>query len=912
MAEDQTAQIRDKDAAISKRCKNMAQASKKALSWFEDNQKLVGYRRANLDRMFKKHALEATKLSRAAERPMSVGVFGASQAGKSFLTGSFIAPQDNPVKVVFGDAENPTRMSFLDEVNPAGGNETTGLVTRFSIRRQDPPSPDYPVGLRFLSECDIAKILANTYVLDLRARPDQELKQERLSELIQAAEAQRKTELSPGMAIDQVLDLEQYIQEELEDHPLNKDETLREEYWLALERLAPHLDGPARMSILAPLWGEIREFSDLYLELRQALDQVDHPEFVFTPLDAIKDRTHGVLHVQTIYHLDPEDAEGNFAQDGRDRITVMSDQGKTASLRKAVVTALTAELQVTLEDKPWPFLEHTDLLDFPGARGRESKTASEFLRGEEFRPHNRAYCFLRGKIAVLFDKYSADLDLNTMLLCSDDGNQEVRKLAELIQRWVARTHGATPKDRAGAKTALLLCLTKADRLLDQKTGATLEETIQTRISKDVVFYQSWTKEWTTDKPFDNIVFARNPKFERKDLFSYEELPPDAPEGSVSAESGLLDGARPLIERFKEAFVEVDVVKRHVSDPRAKLDAIFELNDGGITYIANTLAPTCDPDLKYQQIAPRAQALAERMRASLFDFYEAGDVQQRIAERRAETQKVVKRLSAKPALIGQFIASLQTDEETMGAVYLEVARGEVEGPRDDEIETAGEGDQTDSGFDFGSGIGIELDGFDDDDGSADAGEQNDKPPAARKGLAAVFGEAAVRRWLLRIQDASESKEYAETFGLGPAEFAIVVQELETAARRYRLAEAIADRVTPIIQYHQRPDEHMHRVAIVSCLEINDLVNRLGRDRSDAQNKGKTLFNPPEGSIKDGLPELPSDTKALKKFRSAPMRDWLEGLMLLTEESAASTEGGIIDVEQNERMGKILSLVTLDSD
>ena len=51
---------------------------------------------------------------------------------------------------------------------------------------------------------------------------------------------------------------------------------------------------------------------------------------------------------------------------------------------------------------------------------------------------------------MLFDKYAADLDLNTMLLCVGPENQEVKKLPELVQDWIAQTHGPP---RSGSGTA---------------------------------------------------------------------------------------------------------------------------------------------------------------------------------------------------------------------------------------------------------------------------------------------------------------------------------------------------------------------------------------------------------------------------------------------------------------------------
>ena len=44
--------------------------------------------------------------------------------------------------------------------------------------------------------------------------------------------------------------------------------------------------------------------------------------------------------------------------------------GTPTALPRATLTALIAEVSLVIAEQPWPFFEHTDLLDFPGARSR--------------------------------------------------------------------------------------------------------------------------------------------------------------------------------------------------------------------------------------------------------------------------------------------------------------------------------------------------------------------------------------------------------------------------------------------------------------------------------------------------------------------------------------------------------------
>ena len=64
----------------------------------------------------------------------------------------------------FGGVEGG--IDFVREINPEGGQESTGLVTRFTIKRPRTPA-GFPVALRLLTQTDIVKIIGNTYLSDL-------------------------------------------------------------------------------------------------------------------------------------------------------------------------------------------------------------------------------------------------------------------------------------------------------------------------------------------------------------------------------------------------------------------------------------------------------------------------------------------------------------------------------------------------------------------------------------------------------------------------------------------------------------------------------------------------------------------------------------------------------------------------
>ena len=95
---------------------------------------------ATLIREFRRYERRGARLREAAQRPMCVAVFGASQAGKSYLVSRLAAPPGGRLAARFGDRT----LDFLKDINPPGGQEATGLVTRFTMHPQPSP-PGAPV-----------------------------------------------------------------------------------------------------------------------------------------------------------------------------------------------------------------------------------------------------------------------------------------------------------------------------------------------------------------------------------------------------------------------------------------------------------------------------------------------------------------------------------------------------------------------------------------------------------------------------------------------------------------------------------------------------------------------------------------------------------------------------------------------
>ena len=124
-------------------------------------------------------------------------------------------------------------------------------------------------------------------------------------------------------------------------------------------------------------------------------------------------------------------------------LQVRTTSGGPIALPRPIVTALAMELRIVCRDEPRPFFAFTDLLDFPGYRSRKRERLDKTFRDA---PNSPAEFFLRGKVDYLFQSYTADLELTSLVLCLPDSNLEVTTLPKAIENWIDVTHGSTPED----------------------------------------------------------------------------------------------------------------------------------------------------------------------------------------------------------------------------------------------------------------------------------------------------------------------------------------------------------------------------------------------------------------------------------------------------------------------------------
>ncbi len=864
------------DAELAGLCRSTADAAARALRWIGDNADQVKLEQASLLREFRKFQNSANKLAAAVERPMCVGVFGPSQAGKSYLISALARRGANPLIADFDGV--PGGLDFVRQMNPEGGAESTGLVTRFSLRSVATP-PGFPVALQLLSQSDIVKILGNTFFSDGDLSDEPELDAARVGRL---ADESRKTPLASaptGLSEEDVWDIQEYFERQFKGDPIIRSFSSAG-YWTVLAELAPRATLATRAKLLAPLWGETDEFSALFVRLVAALDQLGHARNAFTEIEALvaraangyQRRAGSVIDVGTLQGLD---------QSSTETLTVESAAGATASLTRPVLTALIAELHVKIHERPWDFLEHTDLLDFPGARSRDKLNIRTLLHSK---PGELAGLFLRGKVAYLFERYNAEQELTSMLLCIGPSNQEVRTVPSMVKDWIDATHGADPEARAHTDTALFFVLSKFDAEFEDKAGRGTDSSAwwTRRLNTSLVDFfgkaHRWPHEWTPGRPFDNCFWLRNPNFRAKHIIDYDD---------AGAELQVRASEAQNIGRYRGEFLANELVRRHFRDPARAWDEAFRLNDGGVSYLAESIAPVCNPLIKSKQISARVDQLRRTMRERLQRYFVSEDLTERREQRLAAARDVIRQLlrCASDQKFGGLMRALQTSDIDLGDVFFNLATA-----RDQQLP---QGARIDTGR-LGEALGIETSG--EDFGAVDIGD--------------FLAKAALAHWVGQIRSLANNARVCEHFRVNESSMTNLVDELIAGSSRLDMRRRVADEIRPEITPHARLKEMMVKPAMLAANAIGAYVFRLGYDQIEPSQRPSRrgsadvrIFAPMPAMDFPRLEDRPSSFD--ERFYS----DWFSAYLDFVAKNAESVAGRAINVEQNDRIGAVLKTLAV---
>ena len=847
---------------LAARCATTAAVVAAGLDWAADPRNARAVAGASLAAPLRRASAEAGRLARTSGRPNCVGVFGPSQAGKSYLISILARRGAEPLVASF--AGDQPEVDFLRDINPVGGEESTGVVTRFTVHGAPAPA-GFPVALRLLTQTDVIKILVNSFFRDGDQEDEDAPEPAAIEALLAGLEARRQPTPVDGLTEAELWDVTDYVRQNAGGAVAV---SAVEPFWPRMAALAPRLRIGDRAELLSVLWGRHPTYTALYSRLVAALAVLGFAEDAFCALPALVPSTTSVVNVNSL---------DGIGDDAAPRVTVATAAGGTVELSRPVLTALIAELRIVCRDKPQPFFEHTDLLDFPGYRSRFSANLKRLFRDD---PKAASGVFLRGKVDYLFQRYTADLELTAMVLCVPDSNLEVTSLPKAVEGWVAATHGATPERRVGRPNLLFFAMTKFDRTLERKGGADegdLAEKFDIRFRASLGPFArvetSWVRQWKPSEAFRNLFLIRNPNVQFTGVVDYAN----------GRETGIVATQAPRLAALRAALADLPAARQHLDDPGAAWDALMALNDGGAGRLAAALGTTCTPSLKLDQVAARLDAIRADAAGLLAPYHTSDDAAERRAERLAVVDDVVFPDLEEVAMRGSFgtaLRGLMIDAADLHAALVEALnRPDAE---------AGSAPAARAGGLFKRSAA-----------AAPTPSRTDRP--------ARLAAAAVAVWAAHMQASTEDEGFVRRTGLTKRSLREIVAELGAAARRCGLSDRIAVELRARAAASEQNEAVARRAGLVAERALNRFVAELGFDRLGPADQSAQFGADLEEPVFVARPvrhDAVGLVAAEPDFVGDFVRQWGYALRATASANALARGTSLEDAQSNARLGAIL--------
>jgi hypothetical protein len=872
----------EEDRLLAERCDRLSRETATAAEWLSRNAELVG-------RDYEGHIRETRRTGRllrncavAARRKMCVGIFGPSQAGKSYLVSTLAGNAEGKLWTRLGNATH----DFLGDLNPVGGTESTGLVTRFTLDAPVAPA-DFPVHVRLLTAVDVLKILSNTYFSDAEheEKPDRQGMLAALDDL----EKRRNDEPVGGMTRDDVEDLQEYIHKYFRGKP-RVQQLFDQHFWDRVALLAPLLHDDDRAELFGILWNNIPPFTRIARELLAALRALDFAREAFCPAQALVPRDASIIDVAALRDLSPKP---------EDALEMSTPGGRRAALPRVYAAALTAELIISMPDKPDEFFTHTDLLDFPGYRSR--KMFADLATAAED-PANLKDCFLRGKVAYLFERYCAERELTGLLLCIGSGPQEVQGLGNAVSDWIAGAHGSTPQWRSGKQNSLFFILTKSDMEFQIKAGAQdVSQQWEKRMQSSMELFSAheWLHHWDDTGPFRNFFLIRSTKVEFP-VFAYEGPADNRREAHVREDQ------QDKISEFAQAFRRSPLVAKHIALREESWQALMTPNDGGISLIRQKLDPICKPELKREQIATTVEEQLARLRDRLLPYYRTDDKEEERRQKALLAQNLARVILGlgRTRRFGAFLRLLSLRDQDIYDLYFQT-RHQIQ-------EKLSAARRTDTVADD---LLVALMGEEAlPTVAASAGTPETAEENAPLDEAQAFCEHIEKFWMGERRRQADDPALQCFFAFPPSLFSQFVHELGAGFARLGLRRTLEEALRKAARYaNQEKERLVWKQAGIAASVINAYSDWLGFDprtlsaeqrRITVGSKQRILFlSRPEPSGLPALAEDPGD------YAETLLMDWAAALIHLVTENAGFDGVRDFDPEENARLQAVLQALTL---
>lgn len=872
-----------------KDCGNLRSSINDAINWTNNNlaeerRKATIYHLEHLRRLTKRY--EAS-----SGRKPSVALYGQSQAGKSYLV-SNLAKSDSSNSFWVEVPWMKKKYDFINDINPFGKEkESTGLVTRFTLASESKKNSKFSFLLKTFRQADLVSILANAYFSNIGKKTFKIDKEDVLNTINELKTLERNPTNQEAFAVDDVFEIKEYLDERfLGSKSAGILEDLNAlEFFESLSKIIPFISWKEGWKAFQFLWGKHSFYNEMFNTLSDGLSKINFSGEVFVAENGLIPRENSIIDVTRYYGIiDKSGMAGDIMVD------VETPDGKTVSVNRSVLSGIVSEIVLYIPQdtaNELPFLQHADILDFPGARPDGDMDEEKFIADNNTRTNTEHY--LRGKLNFLFDRYNRDYEISNLILCWPIKQPNVIKIRKLINEWIKNNVGRTPEKREERLNKLqnmlkpglphrinpfLVVMTMFDEDLKVKVGenpaspARWESRFRENYNKWLQHeVDTWLDNWDNSpaKSYKHTFPIRDPKYSNEIFDGFE---------TQGYEIGIREEYKDKISALRNSFVDYEYIKKHLLNPNEAWDELLSPNANGtkgyktgIDYVLKYISPVCDEIIKHEQIQEKIIELRVNLLKELEQYFEGGDINEKLKKAKTngvKTKIAIEKLHNEKVNFGLLLKYLTCPEELAWKEYWKLMNEEV---LTNDVKDNSLSDKNDpqiisilkildsKNIEFTPGKTsyeevinklMEVEGIEDaeilDEVYRDNGYELEKIKDILAGNTAdikaddadLFARNLISSWLYSISIA-KSEATIEAIGLPKSAMEMIMDQLTRNIVRVDLKKRLAALVRDEIKaYHVTQNQNFDLISRLACNLLNSFITTTGWIFLEPENRPKT--------------------------------------------------------------------------
>lgn len=644
----------------------------------------------------------------------SIAAYGESQQGKSYIISSLLGTKDGLLMV---PDDNGNMIDFRNKCNNiTDEQESTGVVTRFTSTNFI-KNARYPVMLKLFSVADFVTLLSDSFMKDITGYvPYNENDLKGISGRIAEQYSDSNPIKENPLTEDDIEDIEDYL---TKHDPVTSAVYVSAGFFDTLRTIIKHVPLNEWMHVFSPLWKSNETYNSLFSLYVTAISNLDFNDKVFISIQPVlNDNNDGASTLMCVDVLNlvrgpiemmdsTSDAQASLLEGITTEVLLKS--GRTVRLNKGLLSAMTAEAiyhvdSSVLEDEvkfnlkhirasqsrsaednmammrqagfgqnfKKSFLEHIDLLDFPGARGRDlGYQPSEILK-------QIVKLLLRSKVSYLFNKYSEEYRLSILMFCHTYKNTTPNLVAPILNDWVKTYIGDDAKSREEnlqyydvPPLFLVSTFYNMDLVIKSSIDTKIwERRFGTIWYSEVIDHESnkWFDEWMPNKRFDNTFLLRDYFFSSDSHDKGNRLFHGYP-GPETEELRAQERAE-----LKEIFLRDKHINIFFSNPELAWNAASTVGNDGSYYMLKRLASASENasqarEKKFnKELAQIADQIITIIESEYHDETEAQLLENNIRTGKRFKFSLLGCYEEKPEIFGQLIQFLQVNNGYLASFF----------------------------------------------------------------------------------------------------------------------------------------------------------------------------------------------------------------------------------------------------